>query len=88
MKETFEIMKQMKKEKHSENYTENVRIIEESGIAHIKKETAILFRNDGYPKADFYPHTGRWKYGYSMCRGGASMFLKWYEYRKTNVDSN
>ena len=45
------------------------------------KETVFLLRESGRPKVDFYPHTGRWKVGNKMHRGGAMAFHKWYQGR-------
>lgn len=67
-----------RKENHEKWYSENMRVLSESGLSMMVHETAVLFREPGKPKIDFYPHTGRWKAGNKMMRGGAKAFLAWY----------
>lgn len=47
----------------------------------IEKDNVFLLRESGKPKVDFYPHTGRWKVGNKMYRGGALAFYRWYQGR-------
>lgn len=74
----FRAMDEAKKERHQKWYDENMRVLIDSRIPFIRKETAVLFREEGKPKIDFYPHTGRWKSNGRMYSGGAEKFLKWY----------
>lgn len=78
MKEVFDMMRNEKKERHNEWYEKNMKLLNESGLSFIKKDTVCLFREKDNLKIDFYPHTGRWKHGNKMYRGGAGSFIKWY----------
>jgi hypothetical protein len=44
----------------------------------VNSGSTYLFREDGKPKVDFYPGTGRWKVKNKMYKGGAEKFLHWY----------
>jgi hypothetical protein len=48
------------------------------GMSFVFKRTVCLFREEGKPKVDFYPHTGRWKVKHRMYKGGAASFISWY----------
>ena len=38
----------------------------------------VLFREEGMPRVDFYPSSGKWKAGDQSFEGGAQAFLDWY----------
>ena len=81
MGDIFKTMNKAKKERHSKWYDQNVKIIDNSefGYEWAGNGTAMLFRY--CVQADFYPHTGRWKYKGKMHSGGAEHFLRWYRNR-------
>ena len=73
-----------KKKQHEKWFQINTRILKESRTPFTEHDTVYLFRVDGKPSVDFYPHTGRWKKNTGsgkkkMFRGGAKAFLNWYE---------
>jgi len=74
-------------DKHSAWKIANTKIISESGIPYkTATDETMLFRNQGYPVADFYPYTGRWKALEEKNKtysGGAERFLKWYRRKHT-----
>lgn len=78
MAEVFNAMKDAKKERHSNWYEKNLKLLSNSGFTYTHKDTVCLFRELNKPKVDFYPHTGRWKVNNKMKRGGAEAFIKWY----------
>lgn len=76
------VMRKAKQLKHADLKKINTEILNNSGIKYkVASEEAYLFREDGKPKVDFYPSTGRWRVagGKINHRGGAKAFLKWYE---------
>ena len=78
--DTFRYMNEVRKEQHEIWKESNTRLIKSSGIPHLMREEAILFREEGMPQVDFYPSTGRWRVkGVKRTfRGQAGPFLKWY----------
>ena len=81
--EWYDIMRRERKERHENWYAQNMALLRESGLPFEERETACLFRIEGRPRVDFYPHTGRWRVvgqPNSKARsGGARAFLRWYE---------
>ena len=74
-------MQDLKKERHEKWYRQNMLALQNSGIEFKRHVTACLFRENGKPKIDFYPHTGRWRTVGKNAKtfsGGAKTFLKWY----------
>ncbi len=78
MGEVFNVMKQVKKERHSIWYDKNLEIIKSYPYIFTQHETVLLFREKNKPKVDFYLHTGRWKSLNKTHRGGAKAFIEWY----------
>jgi len=79
----YKAMTQTRKEQHEKWYLKNMAVLNKSGKEFEEKDTACLFREDGKPAIDFYPHTGRWKKVSGsgkkrVYRGGAVSFLNWY----------
>ena len=70
-------------ERHAEWKKKNLEILRESGIPFTDKGETLLFRQEGKPKVDFYPSTGRWKVKGEFMRGGAKSFLRWYRRQNT-----
>ena len=81
MGEAYSIMNDEKRARHANWKVKNLKVIENSGILHRKAggET-VLFREEGKPKVDFYPSTGRWRMPgkAKTFRGGARSFINWY----------
>lgn len=81
MGDDLRFMKELKKERHSKWYEQNMDVLNSSKIEFVHKDTVCLFRESDRPKIDFYPHTGRWRTvgkNAKTFRGGAKSFLKWY----------
>jgi hypothetical protein len=80
----FRAMRDARQARHAEMREKNMAAIEASGIRFQERPAALLFRNAGYPKVDFYPDTGRWGVmgNPHIYRGGATAFLSWYETHK------
>lgn len=78
--EAFKEWNEAKKQQHREWHDSNRRIIDQSKIPYTDKWEALLFREPGMPKVDFYPSTGRWRVAgkKKTFRGGATAFLGWY----------
>lgn len=77
------IMREHRQGKHQEWNRNNTRIIGASGIPYMDRGETFCFREEGKPKVDFYPSTGRWRVvGTQEQRkaksGGARKFLNWY----------
>jgi hypothetical protein len=77
--------RQRQQARHWENYQRNLDVLAASGIPFVLRETSCLFRQDGKPKVDFFPHTGRWRtvgmkspQSSRPMSGGAEAFLIWY----------
>lgn len=76
----YRAMTKDKKDRHSAWCEHNIEILSvRMAGRYIQHETVCLFREQGKPKVDFYPHTGRWKSGTKMYRGGANAFCAWYD---------
>jgi hypothetical protein len=63
------------------DHESNVAILRASGILFEERSNAVLFREPGRPKVDFYPGSGRWRVvgaanGPTLA-GGAKAFLSW-----------
>jgi len=81
LSDTFEAMNEEKRERHAKWKVENLKVIKESGIPHkLASPETVIFREDGKPKCDFYPSTGRWRIPGEVktFRGGARSFINWY----------
>jgi hypothetical protein len=79
--ETFRMMTEEKKKRHARNHKNNMEALRISGFPFTEKDTAVLFRIDGKPKVDFYPHTGRWRIcsnPHRTYKGGVQSFLQWF----------
>jgi hypothetical protein len=81
MGEIFKEFREHKKEQRDKRWADNEKQIIKSGIPYRKTytETCYLFREDGKPKVDFYPSTGRWRCNNRTYSGGAKAFLTWYK---------
>ena len=74
-----------KKERRKILYNDNLDFLIENMAGRFQiKETVLLFRENGKPKVDFYPHTGRWRVPdkNELRSGGAEDFLNWYDKQK------
>ena len=74
-----------KRERHRKWYSRNLDFLIENMAGRFQiKETVLLFRENGKPKVDFYPHTGRWRVPdkNELRSGGAEDFLNWYDKQK------
>lgn len=80
MGDMFKDLNRDKRSRHAKMHTQNRAILRESGFPFSDKGEALLFREDGKPRVDFYPSTGRWRIPGSSTthRGGARAFLQWY----------
>jgi len=80
MGDDFRAMNQARKEHHAAWKESNTKIIESSGIPYLARPESLLFREEGKPKVDFYPSTGRWRVAgvKRTFSGGAKSFLGWY----------
>ena len=82
--EVGKVMKQWAKERRESRLEANWRVLDECGIPFEERPAAVLFREPGCPKVDFYPGTGRWL----VCgekranSSGAVAFLSWYRTRR------
>jgi hypothetical protein len=90
--EAFKTMRELRQERHSEWFEKNMAALRAAGLLArdrvALRSTAVLFREYGRPKVDFYPHTGRWRIVGAPCgaserdprpmRGGAEAFVRWY----------
>ena len=69
-------------EKHRRWKEENIVYLKSVGAVFTTNNngTTLLFRENGKPRADFYPSTGRWRVSTSnnTFRGGAKRFWEWY----------
>jgi hypothetical protein len=74
-------MQQARKDRHQEWYRLNMEVLNASGLmfGSANRGEALLFRDYGKPKADFYPSTGRWRSGNKTYSGGAKAFLAWWK---------
>ena len=75
-------LRDCRKDRHAEWHAKNMTALRASGLRFVERETAVLFREVGKPRVDFYPHTGRWRVvgvgKTKTMRGGAKAFLAWY----------
>ena len=76
----FKDMKRDRQDRHARMHSENREVINACGIPFTDLGEALLFRERGKPKVDFYPSTGRWRVpsDRQTHRGGARAFLQWY----------
>jgi hypothetical protein len=86
MGEIFRDMTEAKKQRHADWNKAYTTTIQNSGIPHksVNGGEALLFRELGMPKVDFYPSTGRWRVAGTArtFSGGAVSFIAWYEKRR------
>lgn len=86
LKDLYNDMKEDRKEKHDKWFHENMIFLEVNLPERFTlKGTVCLFREKGFPKVDFYPHTGRWKQGNKVFKGGAISFVNWYKKLKRST---
>jgi len=79
----FKLMNELRKKRHNDWYHKNLQIIQASDLEYeATSDTCLIFRMKGYPKADFYPHTGRWRSNNKTYNGGATAFIKWLRNNK------
>ncbi len=73
-----------RQDRHAQWFEQNMAVLRASGLRFSVRPTAVLFREKGKPRVDFYPHTGRWRIVGAPngptrpLRGGANAFLAWY----------
>ena len=82
MADDFAAMKAHRQEQHADWKKANMETLAASGVDFVMATggEALLFREPGKPKVDFYPSTGRWRVAgkTQTFRGGAEAFLNWY----------
>jgi hypothetical protein len=79
--EIYRQFKELRQERHRQWREINTNILDVCGIPYRKADVfgnCYLIREEGKPKVDFYPSTGRWVSGGQTFSGGASKFIKWY----------
>jgi len=76
MRDDFLALTQARKERHAAWFEKNKEEIIKSSLTFVDKGTVLLFRNN--IKADFYPHTGRWRSNNKTYSGGAKTFINWF----------
>ena len=92
MNEVSEMWKahnEARKQQHEEWYIKNLNSLKKSGLRYTHKDTVCLFRIQGKPLVDFYPHTGRWRIvgkdsPKKVFTGGADAFINWFRKQYTN----
>lgn len=77
-----DINREERRERHAQWREENMALLRADGAldrpgVELRPE-AVLFREHGKPKVDFYASTGRWRAHGRTFRGGAKKFLAWY----------
>lgn len=75
-------MRNAKQLRHAAWKAENTALLEASGIPFTSTNNgeALLFREWGRPRIDFYPSTGKWRVDNVRTYGGhATKFLQWYK---------
>lgn len=84
----FRAHNEAKKERHKQWHEANRETIKASGIPYTDRGEALLFREAGKPRVDFYPSTGRWRIVGKprTFRGGAKSFLNWYRKQEDSHD--
>lgn len=81
-KDFGEVMRNARQQRHANWKAENTALIEASGIPFTVTNNgeALVIRERGRPRIDFYPSTGRWRVDNLRTLGGhAERFLKWYK---------
>jgi len=96
-KDYGERAKKEKQDRHAKWKEKNLKDLKASGMKFTFKSEVALFRDEGMPKVDFYPSTGRWRIvgvpgqndPKSMHSGGAHGFMRWYaKQEKTDASTN
>jgi len=87
MAEGFKILDELRKERHANWQVQNMEALNKSGLKFtVSSGGAVLFREVGKPKVDFYPSTGRWRVAtdptIKTFKGGAESFINWYKKEK------
>lgn len=82
MGEVCNAMRAATQQRHADRKERNTETLLRSNLTLTIKSggEVILFREQGKPKVDFYPSTGRWRIPdkNKTFRGGAESFLRWY----------
>jgi hypothetical protein len=102
MGDVFAGMRDDRQARHAEWFEKNMAALRAAGLLSRDRVTlqssAVLFREYGRPKVDFYPHTGRWRVvgegpdrrfrtgqrgeDGRTFRGGGEAFVRWYAKQK------
>lgn len=80
----WEALNEEKRKRHTQWKQTNLARLAKSGLVYkLAGEETVIFREEGKPKVDFYPSTGRWRIAGDtrVYRGGAGSFIKWYNKR-------
>lgn len=85
-REWYDVLRDERRERHAAWHVTNMQVLQNAAsrgdVTFTVRETAVLFREPGKPKVDFYPGTGRWRIpgrpAKETFRGGALAFLVWY----------
>lgn len=85
--EMYREHRRLKQQQHEEWYVKNLNNLKESGLEFEHKDTVCLFRIEGKPWVDFYPHTGRWRIvgrgaSKKVFTGGGNAFIHWFKKAK------
>lgn len=80
-----------KQQRHANNKQINTNILMtrlSDIVIGMPSDECLTFRDERYPKVNFYPSTGRWmiaeKHG-KVFNGGANKFISWYLSKKLKV---
>lgn len=85
--EGLQEMRELKRQRHNKWQRDNMQIIAASGLQYTVREHSLLFREEGKPKVDFYPSTGRWQSSGQTHSGGAKKFIAWYKAQVVDAKS-
>lgn len=82
----YKAMREATKLQRKENRAVNLMTLRESDLEFMERNNGdtVLFREDGYPRVDFYPGTNKWKVldkKIHYIRGNAENFIAWYKKR-------
>lgn len=83
MGELYNARRAEQKRRHSDNRRYARALFADSGLVYEERNLAeaILLREPGKPKVDYYPSTGRWRVAGEprTYNGGPEAFFAWYE---------
>lgn len=76
----WRLLRKRRQQNHQEWAAANLAVLQMSGLTYTVRPDALIFREPGKPRVNFFLTTGRWYdiEANKTFRGGATKFVEWY----------